>query len=136
MNPIQTALKSLASLTLLAFAAGCATADLHEKENLAVAAGFRVITPTKPDQVALLPALPAGKVTPINYQGKTYYVLPDLKNNQAYVGGPKQYQTYQQLRIARQISNENLMAARMNQAASMNWGGWGGWGGGFGPGWY
>ncbi|MES2569283.1 MAG: hypothetical protein V4710_04415 [Verrucomicrobiota bacterium] len=135
-KPIQTALKYLAALAFLAFGAGCATADLHEKENLATAAGFKVITPTKPDQVALLTRLPAGKVTRINYQGKTYYVLPDLKNNQAYVGGPKQYQAYQQLRIARQISNENLMAAQMNQAASMNWGAWGGWGPGFGVGWY
>ncbi|MES2570057.1 MAG: hypothetical protein V4710_08380 [Verrucomicrobiota bacterium] len=136
MKPIQTALKYLAALTLLVFTWGCATADLHEKENLAIAAGFKVITPTKPDQVALLTTLPAGKVTQINYQGKIYYVLPDLKNNQAYVGGPRQYQAYQQLRIARQISNENLMAASMNQATSMNWGTWGGWGPRFGLGWY
>ena len=59
-----------------------------------------------------------------------------MKNNQAYVGGPKQYQAYQQMRLAKQISNQNLEAAEMNQAASMNWGAWGGWGGVGGPGWY
>lgn len=135
MKYLITTLQGLAAFALLAFAGGCAT-DMHEKENLAVAAGFKVITPSKPDQIALLPTLPAGKVTHINYRGKTYYVLPDVKNNQAYVGGPKQYQAYQQLRLAKQLSNENLEAAQMNQMATMNWGGWGGWGGGWGPGWY
>ncbi|WP_295449049.1 hypothetical protein [uncultured Thiodictyon sp.] len=56
-----------------------------------------------------------------------------VKNNQAYVGEPKQYQAYQQLRVARQTSDQNLEAAELNQAASMNWGAWGGIGG---PGWY
>jgi len=62
-------------------------------------------------------------------------VLPDAPNNQAYVGGPKQYQAYQQLRLAKQMSNENLMAAQLNaQAAAWNsWGGWGTWGTGY---WY
>ena len=135
MKPIQIACKYLAVLPLAVFAFGCA-ADLHEKENLAVAAGFKVITPTKPDQQAILAKLPADKVTPVKYKGKTYYVLPDAKNNQAYVGGPKQYQSYQQLRVAKQISNDNLMAAQMNEDASMNWGAWNGWGGGWYGGWY
>jgi hypothetical protein len=128
-------LSSFKYLTVLAFLAGCAT-DLQEKENLAIAAGFRVITPTKADQQAILVKLPPNQVTQVKYQGKTYYVLPDAKNNQAYVGGPKQYQAYQQLRVAKQISNDNLMAAQMNEAASMNWGAWGGWGGGWYGGWY
>ena len=130
-------IKSINCLTAVAFLAlviGCAT-DLQNKENLAVAAGFKVITPSTPDQVALLPKLPADKVTPLNYKGKAYYVLPDVKNNRAYVGGPKQYQAYQQLRLAKQISNDNLMAAQMNQDAAMNMNMWGGWGYGWG-GWY
>jgi hypothetical protein len=136
MKHIQTALRTLTAIAVLAFAAGCASTELHDKENLAIAAGFKVITPTAPDQVALLPTLPAGQVTQITYKGQIYYVLPDAKNNQAYVGGPKQFQAYQQLRLARQISNDNLMAAQMNQAAAMNWGMWGGWGGGWAAGWY
>jgi hypothetical protein len=135
MKYILTSIKYLTAVAFFALAAGCAT-DLQNKEDLAAAAGFKLITPTKPDQVAILPTLPAGKVTPITYKGKSYYVLPDLKNNRAYVGGPKQYQAYQQLRLARQISNDNLMAAQMNQDAAMNWNSWGGWGYGWGPGWY
>ena len=74
-------------------------------------------------------------MTPVNYQGKTYYVLPDVANNQAYVGGAEQYQAYQQLRLAQHLSNQNLEAAQMNQMATMNWGGWGGWYGYGGWGW-
>lgn len=128
-------LRTITVIALVILAAGCA-GDLQEKENLAVASGFKTITPTNANQAALLTSLPANQVTRITHQGKTYYVLPDAKNNQAFVGGPKQYQAYQQLRLARQISNENLEAAEMNQATAMDWGGWGGWGAWGGYGWY
>ena len=120
-------IKGLAAIALLTLVVGCAN-NLRSKENLAVAAGFKTITPSKPGQVARLKSLPADKVTRITHKGKTYYVLPDVANNVAYVGGPKQYQSYQQLRLARQLSNQNLEAAEMNEDATMNWGGWGGWG--------
>jgi hypothetical protein len=126
MKHIWNPMKYLAIIALAVLAVSCA--DLKNKENLAVAAGFKVITPVKPDQQALLPTLPADKVTRITYEGKTYYVLPDVKNNVAYVGGPAEYQAYQKLRLDQQMSNDNLEAAQMNQSASMNWGAWGGWG--------
>jgi hypothetical protein len=135
MKSLRTAVQTLTAIAFLAFAAGCAS-DLEQKENLAVAAGFKVITPTQPDQQAILAKLPPDKVTQVNYKGKLYYVLPDAAHNQAYVGGPKQYQSYQQLRLAKKISDQNLAAAQMNQDASMNWGAWGGWGGGWYGGWY
>jgi hypothetical protein len=59
-------------------------------------------------------------------------VQPDLPNNRAYVGTPKEYQAYQQLRLAKQLSNDNLMAAQMNQDAMDRWNVWGpGFYGGF-----
>jgi hypothetical protein len=64
--------------------------------------------------------------------GKTYYVFPDAANNRALVGGPKQYQAYQQLRLQNKLANENLETAELYQDTAMNWGAWGGWGG---PGW-
>jgi predicted dienelactone hydrolase len=136
MKQLQTAFKFLTVIALLALAVGCAT-ETQNKQNMAIAAGFKIITPAKPDQIALLQSLPADKVTPVNYHGKTFYVLPDAKNNQAYVGGTEQYQAYQQLRLAQHLSNQNLEAAQMNSMNSMNWGAWGGWGGvGFyGRGW-
>lgn len=117
------------------FLAGCG-ANSSYNENLAVAAGFKAIAPTKEDQRIILAGLPANKVTQVNYEGKTYYVLPDLENNQAYVGGPKQFQSYQQLRIQKQISDQNMMAARMQRDAAMNFSTWRGWNGIPPYGWY
>ena len=137
MKQIQTAIKFLTVIALCAFAVGC-TSDLQNKENLAVAAGFKVVTPANADQQARLAQLPADRVTPVNYKGKQYYVLPDVKNNRAYVGRAAEYQAYQQLRLANKLSNDNLEAAELNQQASMGWGwgGWGGWGAaGWGVGW-
>lgn len=133
MKQILNTLKSLAAIAVVALAAGCASSGAISDDNLAIAAGFKVITPTKPDQQAILAKLPKDKVSPVTYQGTTYYVLPDSMNNLAYVGGPSQYQAYQQLRVQKQLSNNNLEAAQMNEMNSMDWGAWGGWGGvGFG----
>jgi len=128
VKPFLPTVKVLSAVALLCLATGCA-GDLKQKENTAAAAGFKIITPAKPDQVALLKTLPKGKVTRTTYQGKTLYVLPDAKNNRAYVGGPAQYQSYAHMREVQKITTENLEAAEMNQmAVDQDWGNWGGWG--------
>jgi hypothetical protein len=134
MRQTLTTLKFLVVIALGVFAVSCAS-ETQEKQNLAIAAGFKIIAPKNAEQQSILNSLPAGKVTPVTYKGKRYYVLPDVPNNQAYVGGPDQYQAYQQLRLANKLSNQNLEAAQMNQMATMNWGAWGGWGGYGGWGW-
>lgn len=149
MKTIQTAFKFLAVLALAVLAAGCASNNLLDKENVAVAAGFKIIIPSKSNHQALLQKLPSDKVTRINYGGKTYFVLPDLANHQAYVGGPKQYQLYQQLRRKQEKNSDNAGSYESSpseiqvvEVNEMNWGEWGGWdavGGtdGMGwPGWY
>jgi hypothetical protein len=125
MKHIWNSLSYLALVVLAVCAMSCA--DLKNKENLAVAAGFKIITPTTPDQEALLKKLPEDKITRINYEGKTHFVLPDAKNNVAYVGSEAEYETYQKLRLEQQMNNNNLEAAQLNDEASMNWGAWGGW---------
>jgi hypothetical protein len=146
MKSIPNAFKFLAALTLAVLVAGCASNHLLDKENVAVAAGFKVITPSKPEQVARLRQLPADKVTRVVVAGKPYYILPDVANNQAYVGGPKQYQVYlQDRRIQKKNSADagsppaNIEVVEVND---MGWGDWDSWnvvGGpdGLGsPGWY
>ncbi len=128
MKQISTGFSLMGAIALLALAVGCTSVQTQSRENLLIAAGFKVITPHTGAQQQKLQALPAGKVTLVQKDGKTYYVFPDAANNQAYVGGPKQYQAYKQLRLANKLSNENLEAAEMNQDASMDWGAWGGWG--------
>jgi hypothetical protein len=132
MKHIFTGFNLIGAFALLAVAVGCASMQTQNKENLLIAAGFKVIVPSTTAQQQKLKALPAGKVTLVQKDRKTYYVFPDAANNQAYVGGPTQYQAYKQLRLANKLANENLEAAELNQDASMDWGSWGGWGG---PGW-
>jgi len=145
MKPIQIVFKSIAALALVVLAAGCATNsnNLIDKENVAMAAGFKVITPTKPEQLARLQKLPPDKVTRVIVAGKPYYILPDLKNHQAYVGGPKQYQVYQQDRRIQKQNSENagstpmtVQVVEVNDAGWGEWDGWGAPGGMGGPDWY
>src|SRR5437763_9057903 len=135
MKQIGLSLKMISITALLALAVGCATTQTstQNKESMLVASGFKVITPKTPAQQQKLQQLPPGHVAMINRKGRTYYIFPDAAHNQAYVGGPKEYQAYQQLRAANNIANENLETAEMYQDAEMQWGGWGGWGAGWGP---
>ena len=149
MKPIIAVFQhfTLVTLAVLAvLAAGCASNNLLDKENAAVGAGFKRITPTKPEQLARLRQLPADKVTRTVVGGKTYYVLPDLKNNQAYVGGPKQYQAYLQFRRSQKTNAANYQSPSADievvEVNDVGWGEWDGWGAvggpeGMGwPGWY
>src|SRR4029453_1973785 len=87
-------------IAILALTVGCATTTSTENtESMLVASGFKVVTPKTGEQRANLQKLPRGNVDQINKGGKTYYVFPDAAHNQAYVGGPKQYQAYQKYRL-------------------------------------
>src|SRR6186713_1837334 len=104
---IPTAIKHSSVLVLAALAVSCApSGHLKSKEDLAIAANFKVIKPTKPDQKAILAKLPENQFTRVTYGGKPYYVLPDKADHQAYVGGPKQFQNYQQLSKAKEQAVE------------------------------
>jgi hypothetical protein len=129
MKHIFTGFSLIGAFTLLTLVVGCTSTQTQNKENLLIAAGFKVIVPKTAAQQQKLQALPAGKVTLVQKDGKIYYVFPDAPNNQAYVGGPNEYQAYKQLRLENKLANDNLEAAEMNQDASMDWGSWGGWGG-------
>jgi hypothetical protein len=96
------------------------------------ASGFKVITPKTTAQKQKLQNLPPGKVTMVQKGGKTYYIFPDPAHNQAYVGGPKQYRHYQELRTTNKLAQENVETAEMYQDAAMQWSLWGGWGAGLG----
>src|SRR5690349_24574665 len=80
----------------------------QNRESMLVASGFKVITPKKAAQKQKLQNLPAGTVTMIKKGKKTYYVFPDSAHNQAYVGGPREYQSYQQLRADKKLAREDL----------------------------
>ena len=123
MKQTLTAFKMLSAIALLALAVGCASTQ--SKENSLVAAGFTVIIPKTAAQQQKLKALPPDKVTMVQKSGKTYYVFPDTAHNQAYVGGPKQFEAYRQLRLKQK---EKVEAAEMTpEASAMDRDGWGSW---------
>jgi hypothetical protein len=119
VKSIITLSKTLSALMLLALAVGCAS-NLQNKENMAVTAGFKVIAPANAEESTILTSLPRGKVTVVKYHQKTYYVLPDAKDGQAYVGGPAEYQAYRQLRAAAQLKQEQLQAAGQERLSKMS----------------
>lgn len=121
LNPFRV----FGALALMALLAGCATTETSQKTDMLTAAGFKLVTADTPKKQELLKALPAGQLSVVTYKGKTFYVQPTGTPNQAYVGTPAEYQTYQQLRLAKQMSNDNLMAAQMNQDSMARWNAWG-----------
>jgi hypothetical protein len=114
---------------------GCATTQTstQNRESMLAASGFKTITPKTAAQQQKLQKLPPGKVTMIQKAGKTYYIFPDPAHNLAYVGGPKQYRQYQQLRAENKLTKEDLQTAEMYQDQEMQWSLWGGGEGVWGP---
>jgi hypothetical protein len=86
------------------------------------AAGFKLVNADTPKKQELLKSLPAGHLSLITWKGKSFYVEPAATPNQAYVGTEKEYHAYEGLRIARQMRNDELLAAEMNRDAMMGWG--------------
>src|ERR1700749_1768261 len=112
MKQIRTSFNMVGVIALLALTAGCSTtSSTQNKESMLVASGFKVITPRTPAQQQKLQQLPPGHIAMINRNGRTYYIFPDAAQNQAYVGGPNEYQAYEQLRAANNIANEQLETA-------------------------
>jgi hypothetical protein len=125
MTHLFTGFRLMGAFALLAFAVGCA--NTPQTENLLSAAGFTTKLATTAQQQQHLKTLPPDKVTVAQQNGKTYYVYADPAHNQIYVGNPSQYQRYQQLRLANNLTQENLEAAELNQQTAMGWGVWGPW---------
>ena len=134
MKQKRVSFMMIGATVLLVLMAGCATTttSTQDQANLLVAAGFKTISPKTPAQQQKLQQLQTGQVAQIQKNGKTYYVVADPPRNVVYVGGPTEYQAYQQMRAQRQLAQENLQTAEMYQDAAMGWGGWGGWGVGWG----
>lgn len=137
MKQLLTAFKMLGALALLALATSCATTSTTTaKTDLLTAAGFKLVNADTPQKQELLQSLPAGQLSRVTFKGKTFYVQPASTPNQAYVGTPAEYQTYQQMRLEQKMTNDNLMAAQMNADAMARWNSWGPtfYGGFYGPG--
>ena len=136
MKILPSIIKSICAMALIAMIAGCATGN-PDRDRIAIAAGFKIVTPTTPEQTALYAKLPKDTVTPVKYKGVVYYVIRDAANGMALVGNSAQYSVYQEMRYQQHMNNEDLREAQINEIDNMDWGAWGGGGaafvGGFAP---
>ncbi|MGJ7512134.1 hypothetical protein [Variovorax sp. GT1P44] len=136
MNKFPSIFRTVCAVALIAVAAGCATGH-PDRDKTAIAAGFKIVTPTTPEQTALYAKLPKDTVTPVRYKGVIYYVMRDSSNGMALVGNSAQYQVYQQMRYHERMNNEDLREAQIDEMNNVDWGAWGGGSaafvGGFGP---
>jgi hypothetical protein len=125
MNQLFKPFRVVSAIALLALATGCATTS-SPRTDLLAAAGFQVAAADTSEKQELLKTLPTGQLSQVTWQGETFFVQPDVPSNRVWVGRQREFQAYQQLRLARQMSNDNLRAAQMNQQAMRNWNrGWG-----------
>ena len=105
-----------------------------DTERTLSAAGFNMKLANSPEKIAHLKTLTQRKLVPHQKGDDLYYIYADAEYCHCiYVGTEQNYQQYQSIAIQQRLSRENMMAAQMNQNASMNWGMWGPWGG---PGYY
>ena len=96
------------ALALLLLAAGCASNQpaAQSTPDMLIASGFQVRTPNS-SQNRKLQALTAGQISQIQASNLTLYLYPDWPNNRVLIGGPVQYQAYQQYRASRHLPAEN-----------------------------
>jgi hypothetical protein len=71
-----------------------------------IASGFQARTPNQTQQNKLR-SLTAGQISQIQTSNRTLYVYPDWPNKRVLIGGPQQYQAYQQYRQSHNLPAEN-----------------------------
>jgi len=111
----------IGAIAIMALALGCA-ANTQQTENLLSAAGFQTVIANTPQRQTQLKALTPNKVSLVQRKGKNYYVYADPASNQAWVGTPAEYQKYQQLRLARNLAQDQLETAQLNSWGPGLWG--------------
>src|SRR5438309_10557211 len=104
----------IGAIALLTLAIGCAT-NGTQTTDLLTAAGFKLVPADTPKKQELLNTLPKGQLSVVTWKLKTFYVQPAAVPNQEYVGTPAEYQSYQQLRLAKQLSTDSLMSPQLHQ---------------------
>ena len=93
-----------------------------QQEALLAKSGFKTITVTTPQQQQAVSKLPPGRVSPVKYQGKLYYVYPTATKNQIYVGKQKHAKAYNHAVAAQQTQPGY---SNMNPAPTMTYQGHG-----------
>ena len=126
-------MRSLSRLALVAVAVSLLAActyfkrqDADQVESTLAAAGFKMKLADTPEKLAKLQSLPVRQIVPQSKDGETVYVYADPDFCKClYAGRQDNYDLYQRLALQRQIAQERVAAAEMNEDAAMDWGLWG-----------
>jgi hypothetical protein len=123
MQQISTRLSFGLVWAILVLTLGCAST--HQTEDLLSAAGFKIIAANTPQQQQHLKTLPSHKMRRVHRKGKTYYVYADPAHNLIYVGNQLQYDQYRDLRLAKNVFEQDLQDAELNAQEAAGWEAWG-----------
>jgi len=114
MKKLLTLTSVLRAIAALTVAIGCAstttttTAAPPHKQVMLQQAGFKTQKVTTARQKELLRALPEGKVSIVQHNGKSFYAYPDAAHNLIYTGNQAQYQAYKQVQLEASRQNRGL----------------------------
>jgi len=126
-NSPRAATGAMAALGLML--AGCVSQRqlVQNKEDMLAASGFTFTPADTPQRQAEMKKLPPHRFVRHERNGKTVYLYADPTTicDCLYVGSEQAYQQYRRLALQKQIADEQLEAAQMNQDASWDWGMWG-----------
>ena len=113
------------AMVALALITACqtTTSSTAQNEALLTQSGFKTIAVTTPKQQQAVSRLPQGTVSPVKYQGKTYYVYPTASNDKIYVGKQAHVNAAKQSYSARQAQAQSSMS--MNPPPTMTFQGHG-----------
>ena len=125
MKQIFTGLNLTGAFAAVVLVVGCA--HTQQTENLLSSAGFTAIVAATPQQQQHLKTLPPYRVTPTRRNGKTYYVYADPAHNQIYVGTQFQYYRYRDMRLVKNLAQENVQGTELSAETDMGWNVWGPW---------
>jgi len=110
--------KAVGAFAVAALLAGGATAaPPRVDESQLSALGFKVLVATTKVQEDWVRSLPPGKIRPMQRNGKKFFIYPDASRKQIYVGGPAEYDAYQQLHPEEQQSAQSAKDAAAKQSA-------------------
>jgi hypothetical protein len=128
MKTILTSFKFIAAVSLLVWAAGCAsTGHVKTTEQMLTEAGFKRVVANSDQQISHLKTLPVDKLTVVKLNGNTRYVFPDPAHNLIYVGNLEQYQTYQQILSYNKLEGQNGVMAALGEDTgddTVKWAAW------------
>jgi hypothetical protein len=101
---------------------GTSQSGTAQQEALLAQSGFKTISVTTPQQQQAVGKLAMGRVSPVRYRGKLYYVYPTGTRDRILVGRQRQLNAYNRAVAAQQTqSGQN----NMNPAPTMTFQGHG-----------